>query len=563
MTSLDPSIDCIGYIRVSTERQAGEVFTSLDDQRRAIEQLAARLGTHVGRWFADEGASGATVDGRPAFRDMLTSCLHHPRRATRPGYVLALNDSRFGRFPDPDEAAALRFRLKQHHWIVRFCESDEIEDPTFRTVVRALGSAQASEYRRALQRNTRRGMRGAAEQGFWTRREPLGYRRQVVYPPGRERVLAPGELKRPDEKVKLTPERSEEAPLVRWIFERYVAGAASLGSLVRDLEARAPMRAWSRRTVQAVLRNPVYVGDVVGGRRRGADAPAGLYGRDDAHEAIVSRELWTAAQARLAANRKATRAVTSSYALSGLIRCTHCGRFYTGGGGSRQPHGASWKFYKCSGGVARLKPCPGRIGTVGRELLDAAVIRVLSQEIAKPAVARAIEMELDRQLARAAGAPAEDAAHGRRALEQRRDRLVAAIAEGTLTQAEAARQLADVRARIAATEDARNAARFAARRSQTAQLERDRLLSLALDFPRVAASLRGSALRELVRPWLADATFDKTTRALTLVIQRVPHVQALQSFASPGQAVQEKGRGRTVTRVVDLRQRAPGRRVAV
>jgi hypothetical protein len=46
---------------------------------------------------------------------------------------------------------------------------------------------------------------------------------------------------------------------------------------------------------------------------------------------------------------------------------------------------------------------------------------------------------------------------------------------------------------------------------------RDEVVALALDFPRVAAHLTGPALRELVRPWLAFATFDKEARHLTFV----------------------------------------------
>src|SRR5262245_17534531 len=150
------SVQCVGYCRVSTERQAGEDRTSIADQEAAIRARAERLGVEVGAWYRDEGASGATVEERPKFRALLADCEASPRSARAPGIVLVLNDSRFGRFPDPDEAAALRFRFKQAGWIVRFCESDDTDDPTFRSVIRSLGSAQASEYRRNIQRNARR-----------------------------------------------------------------------------------------------------------------------------------------------------------------------------------------------------------------------------------------------------------------------------------------------------------------------------------------------------------------------------------------------------------------------
>ena len=189
------------------------MHTSLEDQTQAIEGLAEKLGVTAGCWFRDAGASGATAEGRPAFMEMLGWCEQNSRPMDSPGHVLVLNDSRFGRFVEPEEATFWRHHLYRLGWIVRFCEGDEVEGD-FRSVVRAIGSVQATEYRRNLVANTRRGMKGAAEQGFWTREAPYGYRRQVVYPPDAGRVLEIGQLKAPNEKVKLAP-HTEEARMVR------------------------------------------------------------------------------------------------------------------------------------------------------------------------------------------------------------------------------------------------------------------------------------------------------------------------------------------------------------
>src|SRR2546423_507164 len=91
-------VTCVGYVRVSTERQAGEDRTSIADQEAAIVALATRRGLAIGVWFRDEGASGGTAEGRPAFSELVESVEAHRRVAHSAGYVLALNDSRFGRF---------------------------------------------------------------------------------------------------------------------------------------------------------------------------------------------------------------------------------------------------------------------------------------------------------------------------------------------------------------------------------------------------------------------------------------------------------------------------------
>ncbi len=525
-------VDAVGYVRVSTERQAGEVFTSLHDQQVAIEVLAKRLGVTVGRWYRDEGASGATVAKRPAFRDLLATCQESPRLSQTPGFVLVLNDSRFGRFDDPDEAAALRFELRQFGWVVRFAENDDSADTTTRSVMRAIGSAQASEYRRNLMRNSRRGMRGAASQGFWTREAPFGYRREVVHPADRRRTLEVGVPKAGDEKVRLTP-HDAEAEIVRRMFSQYSSGMHTLGTLVRELDQRAPGRAWSRRTVQAILRNVVYLGEVRGGTHAGVideTGPVESFGKLDAHAPIVSQEMFDSVQSRLTLNRQQTRASRADYLLSGLVRCSDCGRSYTGGGG------VHWKFYKDAGGTARVPMCQGPIGTVGRAILDQAVLKLLAKEIAGPSIRTAIERALDEQLGALSNRTLDTSAslaRQRQRLERQRDNLVALLADGTLSKAEAGPRLERVRADLARCEASAQQTKFAGRAATVAQSERDRILALARDFPAMAKRLTGPALRELVRPWLADAQFSKRTRRLVVWIHRLPAIGGLHLLRSP------------------------------
>lgn len=52
--------------------------------------------------------------------------------------------------------------------------------------------------------------------------------------------------------------------------------------------------------------------------------------------------------------------------------------------------------------------------------------------------------------------------------------------------------------------------------------EADRLAQLAADFPARAKELSGPALRELLKPWIEEATFDKVTHVLTVTVRKVP-----------------------------------------
>lgn len=528
-------VTSVGYARVSTEHQAGEVYTSLADQEAAIQELATRLGVTVGRVFRDAGASGATAEGRSAFLELLNWCEENRRPPKARGYVLVLNDSRFGRFPDPEEATYWRHHLHRLGWTVRFCEGDDIEGD-FRTVVRAIGSVQASEYRRTLIANTRRGMKGAAEQGFWTRRAPFGYRRKVAHPPGAERVLEPGEWKADNEKVKLTP-HPEEAAIVRWAFELYADGCESLGSLAKRLKKRVPSRRWSRTVVNHMLRNDAYRGAVVGGRRRDGDSV--MYGCEDAHEAVVTPKLWSAVQSRLEENSRKGPAVQTHYLLTGILTCVHCQETYTGGGGGRSrtkdPDRSHRRFYRDNGGISGV--CPGRIGTIMRHLIDDKAVEIIGSTITTPRVRKRIETSIDRVLEEAPGVVSETEAQLRAArarAEQRRERLAAAVADGVLLPEEASGQLEKVRVELADLEGRRHALRFRQRRTKGLQKERDQLMGALMDFQDLAARASGPKRRQLVEPWLGRATFDKVTRQFTVGIRPVPALASFLPLHSPG-----------------------------
>lgn len=58
--------------------------------------------------------------------------------------------------------------------------------------------------------------------------------------------------------------------------------------------------------------------------------------------------------------------------------------------------------------------------------------------------------------------------------------------------------------------------------------EADRLVRLAADFSARARELTGPALRELLKPWLQEATFDKNTRVLSVTVRRVPAAVEMQ-----------------------------------
>jgi DNA invertase Pin-like site-specific DNA recombinase len=569
--------DTLGYVRVSTEQQATEQKTSLTDQRRLIVDKARAMGRvlEAAAIFEDAGVSGATAEGRPAFMAMLRYCESNPRPAKAIGMIFVLNDSRFGRFDDPEEATHWRFVLKRLGWRVRFVEGDEVEDTFARGVIRFIGSAQASEYRANLKRTAKRAARSTAEKGLWQQEAPLGYRRLATRTDGAQRVLEIGQRKADDEVSRLTLGPEEEVEAIRTMFDGYANRHLSLGMLMTDMVSRFPFRAWSRQTVRMTLKNPAYMGDVVWCRRvtdpverltqTVRDRSEWVVVRD-AHPAIVSRELYQAVQDRMASNKRQTTATRGGYPLAGLIRCAQCGMHFAGGGGKKGPASDPdrFRFYKDTGSSTRIPVCPPPITTLRKRWLEAVVIDAVADMVADPLTQKTIREEVQAQMS-----TARDSEKDRRAsLERDRDRLidqrrrlVNAVASGALKDSEAATNLAELRTRIAGSDAEIERLRFAVRAQLPDREEIQRMVRLAQDFPVQVRRLTGVALREALRPWIANAVVDKEKRVLTLTMWRVPgaaQVFRLNNVAERGAQENTLRRKLTVRRRIQLPARPGG-----
>jgi hypothetical protein len=138
-----------------------------------------------------------------------------------------------------------------------------------------------------------------------------------------------------------------------------------------------------------------------------------------------------------------------------------------------------------------------------------------------------IAEELDRALGVAGGSTEtrqQDLGRERTVLVEKRQRVVDAIANHVMSEREAASTMAQLRARIEAIEAELERLRFATRRLDGVDAMRERMLGLAANFESTASRATGPQLRELLRPWIANAVANKHTRILTLTIRRVPDV---------------------------------------
>ncbi len=96
-TTLEPAapIPAAQYVRMSDEAQQ----FSIENQKAAIQEYAARHGFLIVKTYADAGKSGVIIKNRPALRDLLKDVVNG-----NTGYkaILVYDVSRWGRFPNND-----------------------------------------------------------------------------------------------------------------------------------------------------------------------------------------------------------------------------------------------------------------------------------------------------------------------------------------------------------------------------------------------------------------------------------------------------------------------------
>lgn len=560
----------IAYARVSTDDQARPDRTSLAQQHEACAALATRFGVTLEQWFEDAGVSGGTAEKRPGFMALVDFCRQHASDRRRVGLVLVLNDSRWGRFTDSEESTYWRVLLQKLGWHVRFAEGDDTDDPLARPILRSLHSGQASAYRRAIRDNARRGARGSAAAGYWQVEAPIGYRRMAIRPDGATRVLERGQQKADDERAKLTPGPDAEVQLIRRLFETYATGVHSFGTLLRVALAAMPAKKWSRPVIRAILTNPAYVGDVVWCRRardeferqRVQTNSAEWVVAREAHPALVSRETFAQVAEVLRRNYRARRLTAGGYALSGLITCGHCGEAFIGHGGPKGPPADPDRYrmysHRSLGGRRAIDPktrCPYVHGILPRRLLEPMVIGLVAEQLRDPRRVWAIEKAVDQAFTRlAAGSDGrrEELERERGALLAQRDRLVNLAAQGVLTAVDIGGKVSELRAGVESIDLQLHQLRFAAARASGVPEFKDRVKAMALNFAATASKLTGSALRELLRPWIQSAVVDRTTDTLRVTFNPLPMIPDLAVVTTRGGPPNHFLKQRPVVRTISL-----------
>jgi len=332
------------YLRRSTDKQE----YSMGDQEKAILEYANQHSCQVVERFEDDAISGTSVNGREGFKRMIQLGTQK-----NPSFqvILVYDVSRFSR-THPDEAAHYEFVLRENGVrVIYITEAFSTDDSIEAMLMKPVKRTMAHMYSLDLGKKVSRGMRTNTERGFCNGGvAPYGYNRLLVDRDSKPvKVLEDGERKcEKSQRVKLVPGDPEKVAVVRRIFDCCVnknmgvteicnmlnrEGITPTGHLKRvDGRYVRLQRAWSKVTVYNILQNPLYVGKIVWGRRRGrVKGDRELLVVENTHKPLVSQEMFLrAAEVLSKRNPFVGRAYGSPFVLTGLITCKRCGFRFRG-----------------------------------------------------------------------------------------------------------------------------------------------------------------------------------------------------------------------------------------
>jgi len=310
---------CVLYPRVSTEMQVDGY--SLEGQKNGLRRFADREEMEIIGIYEDAGKSGKSIEGRPAFKKMLSDI----KDGLGIDYILVYKLSRFGR-----NAADILNSLEfvQSYGINLICIEEGIDSSqaSGKLLISVL-SAVAEIERENIIEQTMNGRREKARQGGWNGGfAPYGY-----YLKDNQLLI-----------------QETEAKAIRIIYEKFANSDVGYGGIAKYLNLQGikkiprqngKLESWSGHFVRLILDNPVYCGKIAYGRRtrekiKGTKCEykqihADEYILEDGqHEAIISEELWQKVHAKRVATgikQPSKAGKDRSHLLTGILKCPACG----------------------------------------------------------------------------------------------------------------------------------------------------------------------------------------------------------------------------------------------
>ncbi|MFP3975927.1 MAG: recombinase family protein [Dehalococcoidia bacterium] len=410
------------YARVSSEMQAEEEIP-IQGQIEECQAFAQAQGWMVVDVFKDEGFSGRNTE-RPALQELLRHAHQRPQPFEK---IVVWKESRIAR--NVEDRYAIQAMLTPND-IDFVCAADANFDGKTGAILKPLMSGLAEYQSWEISEDTRRGLKLLAHQGYSCGgNPPKGYR------PRREVV---GLKKNGEPRFRVTWEPDPEwKERVERAFEMLVEGCSSQEIIRETGVVKEPS------AISTYFRNPTFIGERVYNvhRRKKPRGRVTKYDLDDpevvripnAHEPIISKELWDRAQGVLDKRRPQRgqiRARRNDFILSGLLWCEEHDCSITGTG-NRERRYYACETYRRAG--RRYSSCPLlRKDPLEKFVMDTIKKDVFSYEHVKQAINYLVETS--KKETSEASVEVKELRRKMAAIQREIDNLVKAIADGMDSQ---------------------------------------------------------------------------------------------------------------------------------
>lgn len=346
------------YPRVSTEDQS-RFGHSLDEQEDRLKKLCEFKGYEIYKVYREEGVSAKTTN-RPRFKEMIQDM-----KDGKINKIIVYKLDRLTRsIKDLETICTL---LEEYNCdLESVAEEINTGNANGKFFIRMLTILAQLEIERCSER-TKFGLVGAAKKGHISGQPPLGYIK-----------------KNKSKKIFID---DIEAEVVRHIFRLYIEGLSVCSICDKFNEENVLNRHWATTTVDKILSNKIYIGNIEHGKR----VKGNVQIFENVVPAIIDKTTFEMVQQRKEKNLKNFKR-KRTYIFMQKILCPKCHKIM-GGESSTSQTGEKHVYYKCNCCKKRIseKKIENQLIKFLNDLLD---FFLIIDNSFKPSICKDTEIEI-------------------------------------------------------------------------------------------------------------------------------------------------------------------------
>lgn len=333
------------YCRLSRDDDNFSESESITNQKRMLAKYAKDNGFDIYDYYVDDGISGTTFN-RPDFQRMLTDI-----ESKKINLVITKDLSRLGRdYIQTGYYMEVFFPQKNVRYIA---VNDGVDTLGCDNDIAPFKNILNEMYAKDISKKVRAAFRTKVEHGeFIGSFAPYGYKKSPVNK--NKLIIDEGAAKVVKRIFHMSVEGYGLNKIARVLNDESIPNptmyARSSGSNYINNMRIEKTYYWTNTTIRKILKNEVYIGNLVQGKQRTKSFKCrqriSLDENDwitveNSHDAIIDFETWNKVQGMLSVRKRVTQ-TGETHLFSGLIKCADCGRFMSLG-----KHHRGFEYFVC------------------------------------------------------------------------------------------------------------------------------------------------------------------------------------------------------------------------